>query len=169
MAMVTHVSPYTGDVNDWALETRTLGPFAAATLVQNTSYGYFMITQPMDIEKITLRVGTAATNAAEVTFKVAAPGTAIASGTAITALETINLAAFVDGVEDPHDVPFLSTAPQINLAAGTVFGVTVSNAQATTGLVNLYITVTLRKAPDRRDITSDTTKVDKTKYFYTKK
>lgn len=164
MALTAHTTAYTGDINDWALETHTFGPYAAAGLA-NGSYPLLILPENCDIEKITLRCSAAAgANSQTLEFKVAASGTAIGSATSITAAEGIgsNL-----GADTAKDVDFLATNPQINLTSGTQLWVTAAGTIAS--LAGLLIQVTTRKTPARRDTSTNAQKVDKSKYFYTSK
>lgn len=163
MASSAHASAFTGDVNDWALTTYEFGPFAAASFVSGTTYPLLLLPEACDIEKISVRISAGSSGVA--TFGVAASGTA-APSTAITAAETITVAALGGTADTTRDLPFLSTAPQIDLPSGTLVYVTSSGT--ITALAGFMIQIVTRKKPARRDYTSDTTKVDKTKYFYTK-
>lgn len=164
MALTAHTTAYTGDINDWALETHTFGPFAAGALTSSASVPLMILPEACDIEKITLRCTTPA-GAGSVTFKVAASGTAAASATAITAAETITATEIA--AEVVKDVDFLATNVQTGLASGTL--VLVTGAASVTSLVGLMIQITTRKTPTRRDTSTNAQKVDKSRYFYTTK
>jgi hypothetical protein len=158
MALTAHASAYTGDVNDWALKEVTIGPIAAAAFTGTVPL--LTLAETCDIEKITMRWSAASTSGTAL-FRAAASGTAPASGTALTGAELTS-----GTIDTPVDLSFASGSPQINLASGTVIAFTAGGTA--TNLVGLMITIVLRKSPARRDNTSDTTKVDKTKYGYTK-
>jgi len=174
MALTAHTTAFTGDINDWALETHCFGPFsvgiASGTVVLGTDGSYPLATfaETVDIEKISIRMSALAGAGDAIRFDVAAPGTAPGSGTAITAAETLtNAANAALDVNKVVDVPFLSTAPQINLPSGTSLVLTTSGTIAS--VAGLTITVTTRKSPTRRDTSTDAQKVDKSRYFYTSK
>jgi hypothetical protein len=175
MALTAHTTAYTGDINDWALETYHFGPFsvgiASGTVVLGTDGSYPLITfaETVDIEKISIRMTTlAAADADRIRFDVATSTTAPSSGTAITALEPLTTAANAAlAANKTVDVPFLSTAPQINLPSGTALVLTTDGTIVSAA--GLMITVTTRKSPTRRDTSTDAQKVDKSRYFYTSK
>lgn len=173
MAVTAHSSAYTGDVNDWALKDAVFGPFtvgvASGTVVLGTDGTYPLMTfpEPVDIEKISIRLTTlAAADPDSIQFAVAASGTALGSATAITAAEplTTNANALL-AANTTVDIPFSAVA-QIDLASGTTLALVTSGTIVSAA--GLMITVVYRKKPTRRDRTDATSKVDKTKYFYAK-
>lgn len=155
-----HTSAFTGDVNDFALETFVLGPYtvgtASGSVVLGTDGTYPLFTLPFkaDIEKITVRDTTvAAAGADTIQFAVAAPGTAIGSASAITAAHDMNAPT----VDTPWDVPFSGTG-HLGLASGTTLALVTGGTIVS--LAGLVITVVLRKTAQRT--------TDSSRKFYTK-
>lgn len=145
----THTPAYAGNQYDSFLRTVTFGPYAAAALGDG-NYPLFVLPDKASLVKITVRASAAGANSSDVfTFKKAAPGTAIASATAITdAVETNGLTA-----DAAFDIPMdtvaaaASTAHQ-NLAAGTQISMTTGGTIAS--LAGLMIAITYRVGPFRR-------------------
>ncbi len=159
MALTAHTTAYTGDINDWALETHTFGPFAAAAFTGTVPL--MILPEACDIEKITMRWSTASSSGTAL-FESAASGTAPGSGTALTGAELTSGTA-----NAPVDLSFVTTNPQINLPSGSL--ISFRAAGTATGLVGLMVQITTRKSPTRRDTSTDAQKVDKSRYFYTSK
>lgn len=148
MAVTSHSSAFAGAQHDWALETFVFGPFssgiASGTVVLGTDGSYPLMALPYDadIEKITARMGTlAAANSDTLQFKVAASGTAIGSGSNITAAEELKDQWTADV---PKDIPFSGTGHK-SLPSGTLLGITTAGTVAS--VAGLVITVVLRKKP----------------------
>lgn len=163
MASSAHATAFTGDVNDWTLNTYQFGPFAAASFVSGTVYPLFVLPEACDIEKITVRYSTGSTSGTAL-FKADASGTAPGGGTALTAAESLAPADIA--INTTKDLAFVSTNPQIDLASGTLISVT--SGGTVTNLVGMIFTIVTRKKPTRRDSSTDAQKIDKTRFFYTK-
>lgn len=145
----THTPAYAGNQYDSFLRTVNFGPYAAAALADG-NYPLFTLPDRASLTKITMRASAAgAASADKITFKKAAPGTAIGSATAITDdVETDGLTA-----DALFDIPLdtvaaaASTAHQ-NLAAGTQISMTTAGTIAS--LAGLMISITYRVGPFRR-------------------
>lgn len=143
--LTAHTSAFLPTVqNQWALETFTFGPFtvgiASGTVVLGTDSTYPLFTVPYDcdVEKVTIRLTTAAAATADqIQIVKAASGTAVTSGTAMTASEELNTQI---AANTPMDMPLTANT---GLASGATIGLlTAGTIVAAAGLV---IAITLRK------------------------
>lgn len=118
------------------LEYISVGPLAAATFVQNTSYPEFTPSndgKTWKIVGVSYRFTTQATGAATFSVEVAGAGVAPGSGTAQTGALTLQ------GTANTTINATLTT--QTTFGAGSSINLVVSNAAATTGLAGLVITI----------------------------
>ena len=122
------------------LEYVSVGPLAAASFVQNTSYPEY--TAPNDgktwkIVGVSYRFTTQATGAANFKLEVAGAGVAPGSGTAQTGNLTLQGTAntTING----------TLTAQTTISAGSSINLVVTNDAATTGLAGLVITISLQR------------------------
>lgn len=122
------------------LEYISVGPLAAASFAQNTSYAYY--TAPNDgktwkIVGISYRFTTQSTAASTFSVEVAGAGVAPGSGTAQTGALTLQ------GTANTTINGTLTT--QTTISAGSSINLVVSNTAATTGLAGFVATITLQR------------------------
>lgn len=127
-APITFAAVYTRDEFPEEFNTHTFGPFASAALTGATT-PLMVLPRACDIEQITVWMTTKPGQACDVTFKYAASGTAIASGTDFTTAADLNAGSNAT----TYQVTIGSGGK--NLAAGTVIGITAGTATSLVGLV----------------------------------
>ncbi len=133
---------FQGTINDQFLKTIHVGPLVAADIAGDTSHVLAVLPQDCDIVQLTFRMKTESAASETFQFVVAASGTAITSGSAITAAQD------GDGgtVDTTYIVPL--TGNNTKLAAGTAVGVATTGA--ITLVANLCVQITYRPRPFRR-------------------
>jgi len=140
---------YTGDINDWAIKEFHFGPYigtaGSGITLGAASYPLMVLTETSDVVAILVRQGTAGAGAAAtLRFYQAPSGTALASGTAMSAAEDVQAASLAINTVGIVD---LTAASHTNLPAGTVIGFVAAGTVA--AIVGLEITVVLRKKAQR--------------------
>lgn len=142
MAWTAFAAPYTRDEHPQESQVFTSGVMSATggigLIVTNTTLPMFTLDRACDIESITVRCTTAG-SAHGLSFRVAPSGTAPASGTLITAVET------ADGLT--ANTPFtialgVTGSPHLNRSAGDQ--VCITGAASLASLVGLVVTVRTR-------------------------
>lgn len=125
----------------------TFGPYQAAGLADAT-YPLMVFDREVNIEQITLRAtAPAAASSDTLQFKVAASGTAPASGTNISAADPLDALT----ANTAFKVPLAQSGnPHLSIAGGSCLAMTTAGTIAS--LANLQITV---RVSNRRSIEND--------------
>jgi len=129
-------------IDDQFLKTIHVGPLVAADLGSNVGYILAVLPEDCDVVQITFRVRDEFASGETFQFVAAASGTAIGSGSAITAAQD------GDGgtVDTTYIVPL--TGNNTKLAAGTAIGVLMTGSASLA--VGFCVQITYRPRPFRR-------------------